>query len=157
MEDLLDDAAKKVSSSSVSSKRPVGAARYGLCPAVGCSCFWGSFSDGAEVAPNTSVSPVGGEKGQSQMWASVGGPPDFTEKKTSITHQELCFGSSIKPLKQPNSPYPSMLQNHLVSGTLKSPRPLVSKRIWTNASKQALSVGCQMPLEAPHALKPRLS
>lgn len=67
MEDLLDDAAKKVSSSSVSSKRPVGAARYGLCPAVGCSCFWGSFSDRAEVAPNTLVSPVGGEKGQSQM------------------------------------------------------------------------------------------
>lgn len=58
MEGLPKDAAKKSSSSSTS-KRPVGAGRYELFPEVDCSGFWGSFSDGADVLPNTSASPVG--------------------------------------------------------------------------------------------------
>lgn len=65
---LPQDAAKKSSSSS-SSKRPV-AGRYERFPGVGCL---GSFGAGADAAPSTSVSPVGGNKkaGSEPVWVDL--------------------------------------------------------------------------------------
>ena len=87
MEGLLQDAAKKSSSPSSSSKRPVGAGRYKFLPGVGCLGLWGSLSDGAEVAPNTSVSPVDRETIQPVYKLVCVGL--LTIEKPTTAHQEL--------------------------------------------------------------------
>ena len=96
---LLRDAAKKSSSSSSSSKRPADAGTYKLFPGGGCSGFWGSFSDGADAAPNTSVSPVGGRTGQTScepVWMGFLTSQEKTKnKKQQYHHQELVV--SIHP------------------------------------------------------------
>lgn len=107
LEGLLQDAVKKSSSSSSSSKRPAGAGGYRLFPGVGCSgfwgslAFWGSFREGTEVAPNTSVSPVGGGTGQPQQWARVGRSLDFTGgKKKDHPPRTISFRSYTKHINR---------------------------------------------------------
>lgn len=78
LEGLLRDGTKKLLSSSSSlsssSNRPVGVGRCGLFPGVCCSCFWNSFSDGAEVDPDPSVYPVDGKTIRAMSRCE---PPDY--------------------------------------------------------------------------------
>jgi hypothetical protein len=108
LEGLLEDGIKKLLSSSSlslssSSKRPAGVGKCELFPGVGCPCFWSSFSDGAEVDPDTSGCPEDGRTVRAMLQQE---PPDSTHESGSATKHlgnEITFVQVLDSKMQPRA------------------------------------------------------